>query len=323
MRRPMPRRRALTPILVAVAGLVGVPAAAQAQGPPAPAPAAAPSLHIVTERVGGKRATILQGTRFRVRVIVKPFVAGQQVTVTMHRRGRTIVTKNLTVRQGATAGQVLTGYAPHTSGQIEVRAVSGAVAAKAATIQVLPRVVKAGSKGRAVRALQDRLKAFGYVIGQRGVMDDRTERAVLAFRKVTGMARTTAADESFFRAMAAGKGAFKVRFPRHGRHVEGDIGHQVLALIGAGGKPERIYPMSSGTGGTPTILGSFRVYLKDPGTNAKGMVASSYFIRGYAIHGYASVPTYNASHGCIRVPIPDAYPIFNWVRMGTIVDTYQ
>jgi hypothetical protein len=318
-------RRALSLTLAAAA--LAVPSAAHAQAPPAPAPApsttAAPTLKIVTERVGGKRATILEGTRFRARVIVKPFVAGQQVTVTMHRRGRTIFTKSLTVRQGKTAGQVLTGYAPKGTGQIEVRAVSGPVAAPAARIKVLPRNVKAGSRGRAVRALQDRLKAFGYVIGQYGVMDGRTQRAVLAFRKVTGMARTTAADASFFRAMAAGRGAFKVRFPKHGRHIEGDIGHQVLALIGAGGKVERIYPMSSGTGGTPTILGSFRVYRKDPGTNAKGMVASSYFIRGYAIHGYASVPIYNASHGCLRVPIPDAYPIFNWVRMGTIVDTYQ
>jgi hypothetical protein len=319
----MPRRRALS-LTLAVAALAA-PAAAHAQEPtaPAPAPTAAPTLKIVTERVGGARATILEGTRFRVRVIVKPFVPGQQVTVTMHRRGRTIVARTLTSRQGKTAGQVLTGYAPSSTGQIEVRAASGPVVAPAARIKVLPRNVKPGSKGRAVRALQDRLKAFGYVIGQYGVMDGRTQRAVLAFRKVTGMARTMSADESFFRAMAAGKGAFKVRFPKHGRHIEGDIGHQVLALVGAGGKVERIYPMSSGTGGTPTILGSFRVYRKDPGTNAKGMVASSYFIRGYAIHGYASVPTYNASHGCLRVPIPDAYSIFGWVRMGTIVDTYQ
>jgi lipoprotein-anchoring transpeptidase ErfK/SrfK len=33
------------------------------------------------------------------------------------------------------------------------------------------------------------------------------------------------------------------------------------------------------------------------------MVDSSYFIRGYAIHGYASVPTYPASHGCVRTPL--------------------
>ena len=316
----MPRRRALTPILAAVAGLVGAPAVAPAQT--APEPAAEPSLHIVTERVGGKRATILQGTRFRVRVIVKPFVAGQQVTVTMHRRGRTIRTKTLTVRQGATAGQVLTGYAPRTSGQIEVRAASGPVVAQAARIKVLPRSVKPGSRGRAVRALQDRLKAFGYVIGKHGSYDGRTERAVLAFRKVTGLARTTVADKTFFRALAAGKGAFRVRHPSHGRHVEADISRQVLVLIGSGGKVQRIYPTSTGTGGTPTILGTYRVYRKDPGTNAKGMVASSYFIRGYAIHGYHSVPIFNASHGCLRVPIPDAYPIFSWIQMGTIVDTY-
>jgi peptidoglycan hydrolase-like protein with peptidoglycan-binding domain len=309
------RRRSLALTIATAGGLGLVPAAASAQ-------TAAPSLHIVTERVGGKRATILQGTRFRVRVIVKPFVPGQQVTVTMHRRGRTIKAKTLAVRQGATAGQVLTGYAPRSSGQIEVRAVSGPVAAPAVRIQVLPRNVKAGSRGRAVRSMQTRLKALGFVIGQTGVFDDRTQRAVLAFRKVTGMARTTAADASFFRAMAAGKGAFHVRFGRHGRHVEADISRQVIALIGSGGKVERIYPASTGAPGTPTIFGSFRVYRKDPGTNAKGMVASSYFIRGYAIHGYASVPIFNASHGCIRVPIPDAYPIFNWIQMGTIVDTY-
>jgi lipoprotein-anchoring transpeptidase ErfK/SrfK len=314
----MPRRRLLTPLIAAAVGLTGVPAAAQAQAPPP-----APSLHIVTERVGGARATIVAHTRFRVRVIVKPFVPGQQVLVTLHRRGRTIFSKTLTVRQGKTAGQVLTGYAPKGPGQIEVRAASGAVVAPAARIKVLPDHVAAGSRGRSVRSMQAALRKLGYVVGQDGVNDGRTQRAVLAFRKLTGMARTSTADRAFFRALAAGRGRFHVKYPRHGRHVEGDIRHQVLVLVGSGGKVERIYPMSSGTGGTPTILGTFRVYRKDPGTNAKGMVASSYFIRGYAIHGYATVPTYNASHGCMRVPIPDAYPIFNWIRMGTIVDTYQ
>jgi lipoprotein-anchoring transpeptidase ErfK/SrfK len=53
------------------------------------------------------------------------------------------------------------------------------------------------------------------------------------------------------------------------------------------------------------------------------MVHSSYFIRGYAIHGFASVPTYGASHGCLRVPVPDARSIYDWVRFGTRVDTYR
>ena len=46
------------------------------------------------------------------------------------------------------------------------------------------------------------------------------------------------------------------------------------------------------------------------------MVHSSYFIGGYAIHGYVDVPPYAASHGCLRVPIPSAWSIYAWVRMG-------
>ena len=53
------------------------------------------------------------------------------------------------------------------------------------------------------------------------------------------------------------------------------------------------------------------------------MVQSNYFIRGYAIHGYASVPNYPASHGCIRVPIPNALQIFNAVSHGEQIFVYR
>jgi lipoprotein-anchoring transpeptidase ErfK/SrfK len=80
--------------------------------------------------------------------------------------------------------------------------------------------------------------------------------------------------------------------------------------------------MSSGKPSTPTAPGSFRVYLKTPGVNSDGMVDSSYFNGGDAIHGYPEVPSYAASHGCLRVPIPDAPTIYAWVTMGTPVDVY-
>jgi lipoprotein-anchoring transpeptidase ErfK/SrfK len=64
------------------------------------------------------------------------------------------------------------------------------------------------------------------------------------------------------------------------------------------------------------------VYLKAPGTNAKGMFMSNYFVRGYAIHGNPSVPVLPASHGCLRVPMSEAVPIFNWLAPGDIVDVY-
>jgi lipoprotein-anchoring transpeptidase ErfK/SrfK len=125
-----------------------------------------------------------------------------------------------------------------------------------------------------------------------------------------------------FRALAKGKGRFTVRHPEHGKHVEADLSRQVIALI-RGSKVERIYPVSSGKPSTPTVLGSFRVYSKTPGYNAKGMYFSSYFIRGFAVHGYAEVPIFAASHGCVRVPIPDAVPIYNWLKLGDIVDVYR
>jgi lipoprotein-anchoring transpeptidase ErfK/SrfK len=140
----------------------------------------------------------------------------------------------------------------------------------------------------------------------------------MAWRKVTHRARTYTASRDVLLGVLAGKGAWKVRHPRDGRHVEADISLQVLALVD-GRKVHRIYHTSSGAPATPTILGRFRVYRKDPGTNAKGMVRSNYFQGGYAIHGYVSVPPYNASHGCLRVPIPDSGAIYAWLGMGDVV----
>ena len=113
-----------------------------------------------------------------------------------------------------------------------------------------------------------------------------------------------------------------MRYPKAGRHVEADLSRQVLALID-GGKVVRIYPTSSGKASTPTVLGSYRVYRKTPGTNSLGMLDSLYFIRGYAIHGYASVPPYPASHGCLRIPIQNARTVYDWLRGGDGVIVYR
>ena len=144
----------------------------------------------------------------------------------------------------------------------------------------------------------------------------------MAYRKVNGMPRSYSASESIVRRVLAGKGAFKPKYPGDGRHVEADISRQVLALVNRRGRVHRVYHTSTGAPATPTVIGRFRVYRKSIGTNAVGMVHSSYFIRGYAIHGYPSVPAYNASHGCLRVPIPNAWSIYEWVRMGSVVRVY-
>ena len=118
-----------------------------------------------------------------------------------------------------------------------------------------------------------------------------------------------------------GFGEFKVRFPSHGRHAEGNLSLQLLALTD-GSNVERIYPISSGKPSTPTVLGDFHVYSKVPGYLPDGMYFSNFFIGGYAIHGYNPAPDYPASHGCMRVPIVDATSIYGWLEIGNWVDVY-
>lgn len=311
------------------------PAAAAAQDPQPPAsttPATSPAqgvFSLTPERVGSSRS-VLAGERWRVRGVIKPYVANQTATVRFYRGSSKLKVKVVKLLPSKTgqSGYFVVGFRTKSPGRVTIRASHLAtpelaqVVAPEARVDVLPLRARPGSRGPAVRLLQQRLAKLHYVVGRRGLYDARTARAVLAFRKVTGLPRTTNADSKVFRKLAAGAGAFKVRFPSHGKHVEADLSRQVLALIGRGGRVERIYPTSSGAPATPTVIGHFRFYSKTPGTNAKGMVHSNYFIRGYAIHGYASVPIYPASHGCLRVPIPEATPIFSWVRLGDRIDVY-
>jgi hypothetical protein len=329
---------ALAPVtaLVALAG----PAAAQAPQPtPAPAPPAAATpapaapaagrLRLAAERVGGGRRRALVGAPWRVRGRVRPFVAGQSVVVRFYRRGRKLRAVRVAVQPSRTGrtGWFVVGFVTRRPGRVVVRASHRATPhqrtfrARAVVVRIVPPSAGPGARGPVVRLLQAKLAALGYVVGTRGRYDARTARAVLTFRKVVGMPRTVRASPEVFRRLRRGQGRFRVRFPGHGRHVEADLSRQVLALIEGGGV-RRIYPTSSGSAATPTVVGSFRVYRKAFGKNAKGMVHSSYFIRGYAIHGYWSVPVYPASHGCLRVPLEEALSIFAWVRYGDRVDVY-
>jgi peptidoglycan hydrolase-like protein with peptidoglycan-binding domain len=291
-----------------------------------PAPAAG-TLHLKAERVhrDGPRRIALTGDAWRVRGTVRPYVAGQVVTVRVYRDGRKVHEQDEALEPAGGAGRFLTPYRSNRPGRIVVRAVHRqtpeleTLRSNRVRVGVLrPRV---GGSGPLVRLLQRGLARLRYAVPRSGVYDDGTARAVMAWRKVTGQARTYAATEAVLRGVLDGRGRFRVRYPRDGRHVEADLSRQVMALI-VGRKVKRIYHVSSGAPATPTILGRYRVYRKSPGTNAIGMVHSSYFIRGYAIHGYASVPPYNASHGCLRVPIPDAWSIYKWVRMGDVVRVY-
>jgi hypothetical protein len=312
-------------LLVALA----VPASASAQTPPpapTPAPPATATLATSTLDTFDKTRAVFVGRSFTARVVMKPFVPNETAIIRIYRGKKKIAVKTLqfTAVDNNAAGvatfKVKSGKPGSLAIKVSHRATPGMATAVAKTVRVNAVRMSAGpgARGPAVRFLQSRLAAMKYVTSRSGVYDDATGRSVMAFRKLTGMSRVYTASEDVFRAILAGKGKWKVRHPKDGRHVEALISKQVLALVN-GAKVERIYHTSTGAPATPTVRGKFRVYMKTPGTNAKGMVDSSYFIRGYAIHGYASVPPYNASHGCLRVPVPNARAIYDWLRVGDVV----
>jgi lipoprotein-anchoring transpeptidase ErfK/SrfK len=58
------------------------------------------------------------------------------------------------------------------------------------------------------------------------------------------------------------------------------------------------------------------------GTSGGGLYYPTYFDGLRAIHGWSSVPTYNASHGCVRVPMWAAKWAFDTVELGDEIRVY-
>lgn len=272
---------------------------------------------------------MLDGERLVLSGVVKPYVAGQSVVVRFARDGRGVATKTVAVLPASSGtGRFRLGYTNRRPGVVSVSATHtsspqmSAFTAQAAGVRFIAADMREGARGPGVWLLQSKLEALHFAVHTNGVFDESTGQAVIAYRKLTGLARVPSTDAQVFHLLARGAGRFHVRYPGDGSHVEADLTEQVLAEIDADGRVRRIYTISSGKPSTPTVLGRFRVYLKTPGENSEGMVDSNYFIRGYAIHGYHEVPTYAASHGCLRVPIPDAPAIYAWVQVGMPVDVY-
>jgi hypothetical protein len=287
-------------------------------------------LTLTLEHVGGHPPFALIGQRIAVAGRVAPYVPGQTVKVSIYRDKRKVSVRITSVlARGDGSGQFRVGYASAYGGLVEVRAahyatpLQDAFSARAAGVRFVNPSVGPGAQGQSVRLLQAELSGLDYAVPLTGSFEEGTGLALIAYRKVTGQELVPDAGRHLFEMLERGAGSFHVRYPRDGRHVETDLTRQVLAEIEPKGQVRAIYAISSGKPSTPTVTGHFYVYEKTPGANTEGMVDSNYFISGYAIHGYAEVPTYAASHGCLRLPIPDAAPVYGWVRLGTAVDVYD
>jgi hypothetical protein len=288
--------------------------------PTAPAPVRARmKLRVFApHRADGSKLAV-KGEQIRIQGRIRPAVAGERAVLQLRRNGRKIV-KRKHVRFHRN-GRFTAHVKLRKLGKLTVRVVHRGTKAvrpfksQRKSVTVLKPALHYGSKGPLVKLFTRGLSRMRYAVSPTSYFDDRVGRGVMAYRKVNGLARIETPTPQIVRDVLAGKGGYKVRYPGLGRHVEADLSQQILALVDDR-KLVRVFHTSSGAPATPTIRGTFSFYSKTIGTNAKGMVNSNYFIRGYAIHGYASVPPYNASHGCLRIPIPDAAYVYNWIQIG-------
>jgi hypothetical protein len=333
----LPMRRLLLPITLLALAAFAPAAGAQLPEPEPPAPDPAPepqpkagkmTLKFRTGLRREGRVYLTKRQRVSIRGRARPFVRGQQVRIELRRKGKTVADRVKRLKKHGSRGQFVVKFKPRAQGNYTIRATHKATAEQTRFVareraRVLDNRARLGSSGIRVTMLQRGLKQLGYAgFRPSGRYGSGTARAVLAFRKVNSMSRSGSANRKVFQKVFERRGTFRLKYPRAGKHVETDLSRQVLVLA-RNGRPQRIYHTSSGKPSTPTVLGSFRFYRKDPGTNGVGMVHSNYFIGGYAIHGYHSVPTYPASHGCLRVPISSAWNIYSWIDIGDRIFVYR
>ncbi len=295
--------------------------------PPAPMGAAA-TLSLPNVFAVDRQAVSVPGRAVVVTGVVRPYVAGQWVDVQAFVGRKRIKSDRLRIKPTADtgAGQFTEKLVSPRSGLLKVKVTHSPTPqmlgfAAQRRVALVAENAGFGSRGQFVALIQQRLAALHVFIPQTGVYDQQTGLAVDAYHRLIGRGTAQTLDGATISDLLNGVGSFKVRNPHDGKHVEGNLSNQLMALI-YGSRVYRIYPISSGKPSTPTILGHFHVYLRDPGYLPDGMYYSDFFYGGYAIHGYDPAPDYPASHGCMRIPIVDAIGVFNWLTYGDVVDVY-
>jgi hypothetical protein len=288
--------------------------------PAPPAPKVPDAVVKVDAGVKGGKAEIFSNVP--VTGTVAPYVAGQQVKVTFFLNGHELSARNVPVFKGSgNFGTFKSNVTLREDGKYAVSATHEATPELGAdsTIRKSWKVsypaLHQGECGKLVKAFKAEMATMGYVSGGGSCFNGRLGREVLAYRKVNDMDRNQKASSTVVKKVFAGKGGYHVKYPDAGEHAEVPLSKQVLVLI-KHGKPFAIYAVSTGKPSTPTITGHYTFYRQEPGYNSEGMYFSFYWHNGYAVHGYAEVPNYAASHGCVRTFISDQPRIYEELNFG-------
>jgi hypothetical protein len=309
--------------LLAVAGILVLPATAAAATAKPAAPQAGPApeatVKIKVGNLENDRAEIMQ--KVPVTGTLTPFVAGEQVKVAFYLDGRRLFSRNVAISKAGGKGSFRTSITVRENGKYAVAAKHVATPQLGAdsTIRKSWKVsfpaLQRGQCGDAVVGFKKAMRKMGYIANSGKCFGSKTARGVLAYRKVNDMSRSMRAGAGLVKKAFSGKGGYEVRHPGAGDHLEAPLSKQVL-VFAKGDKPYAIYPISSGKSSTPTVTGHYEMVRTEPGYNSHGMYYSWYFYGGYAVHGYESVPDYPASHGCLRTFISDQPEIYERIFYG-------
>lgn len=191
--------------------------------------------------------------------------------------------------------------------------------------------LRSGMSGPEVSFLQKALLDRSYAAGARdGSFGYATLQGVYAFEKTHGLARDGVVPPADLTELVVTRRPAPPR-RRPDTYIDVDISRQVLFEVRAG-RVHRTIPISSGneeyyeqdgqTYKAHTPRGDFVIERKIPGwrTSRLGrLYYPNYFVGGFAIHGSESVPTYPASHGCVRIPMYIAEPFYDRNPVGTPV----
>ncbi len=180
-----------------------------------------------------------------------------------------------------------------------------------------PEGLVAGAEGDDVAELQRRLTELRFDPGAAdGVYGQGTVFAVQAFQKLHGMKPTGEVTPAVEEALAnptqptpqvpdGGADRVEIDLPRQllFLYKGGDL--RLISHISSGNNERYCAPGGCGTAITP--VGAHRFMWRYPGwrTSRLGKLYNPVYFTGggVAIHGASSVPTYPASHGCVRIPM--------------------
>ncbi len=280
---------------------------------------------VVNPKVTVTHGTAIPFLSLQYVVKVKPSTYGGIVSAAVVHRGVRVATVKVAVRRGKAVLPVplrgvdkfvVTLTLPAADG-LGKRTLASTVRAKVARLAT-------GSTGLRVRGLLMALSRLKIRVPSIGTtFTSQCADAVMAFQKAYRLPRTYVVDGDDWSKLDGAR-PVKPRYSGPSTHLEVDKGRQILMVVRNGAVYGLVAVSTGATGNTPE--GSFHIQQKHPYTTSGygGILFRTMgFVGNFAIHGYAPVPPYPASHGCIREPMWVAAWVYDCSFVGERLYVYH